>query len=297
MLKEYRSLHFWGIIRVLYETCYQLCKFTRNMKHLKYYLIAFGFTWTVWIVSFMIVEWQNYTIPAQEAVFEVVTTDFVQSPLHLLAIVLFSLGVYGPLIAYGVLQKDKSWRVKAIPRAMILFAVVFALALGLIPGFVAAIIANTSFGVTLPLLTLPIYLVYQIVTSGTEEFGWRGYLLPKFLEEDNAVEAGWKSGWVWAIWHFPLVIYLYSALPIAIIIPTLIGFSFNIVGMSIIYAFLYVNSQSLLLAVIFHAMTNTFSLYLLGSTENPVVGFLPAIIVWGSVAYLRSRFGEDLVIQ
>jgi CAAX protease family protein len=37
-----------------------------------------------------------------------------------------------------------------------------------------------------------------------EEFGWRGYLLPKFAERWSPVAAGLVIGVIWALWHLPL---------------------------------------------------------------------------------------------
>jgi uncharacterized protein len=38
-----------------------------------------------------------------------------------------------------------------------------------------------------------------------EEFGWRGYLLPKFAERWPPVVAGLAVGVVWTLWHLPLL--------------------------------------------------------------------------------------------
>ena len=56
---------------------------------------------------------------------------------------------------------------------------------------------------------LLVFFVFQMLTSATEEIGWRGYLLEKLLPGRNFWDAGWMLGWVWAGWHLPVVIFIF----------------------------------------------------------------------------------------
>lgn len=44
------------------------------------------------------------------------------------------------------------------------------------------------------------------ITCFGEEWGWRGYLLPKMLEKMSVLPAVIISGIIWGLWHLPLII-------------------------------------------------------------------------------------------
>jgi membrane protease YdiL (CAAX protease family) len=267
----------------------------KDNKIFKFTLFTFAFTWVFWIISFVILKQNSLPLFANESIFRIFEDGFINST-HLIATIIFSIGVYGPLIGYLIFQKEKKLNFGINKKILLLFIFGFPLLISILPGVLGSIISGSTYVVAFPLLSIFPYFIYQLLSSGTEEFGWRGFLLPEFLKEHTALESGWRSGWIWAIWHLPLVIFLYSELSVSIIIPTLIGFCFNIVGMAIIYSFLYVNSKSIIWLVIFHALSNTFSIFFLGSTENPIVGLLPAGIVWATVFILQKKFGEKLEV-
>ena len=37
-------------------------------------------------------------------------------------------------------------------------------------------------------------------------------------------DIAWKGGFIWALWHFPLLFILYLPAGVAVLIPSLIGF-------------------------------------------------------------------------
>lgn len=266
------------------------------MKRLrKQLLISFAFTWFFWIAGFVLLERFNLPLYTQEGIFHLFESGFL-GKTHIIAFILFSLGVYGPLVGYFFTSSKKSSSKGPLNKGIVIFIFLFPILIGFLPGVISSLLAGGKYSLALPILTMPFYFVYQLLTSSTEEFGWRGIALPELMKRNSTLEAGWKLGWIWALWHFPLVIYLYKSIGIVILVPTLIGFTFNIIGMSIIYAFLYKNSGSLLLMMVFHALTNTASAYFLGAVDNPVIGLLPAFIVWISVFILQKRFGESLEI-
>lgn len=43
----------------------------------------------------------------------------------------------------------------------------------------------------------------ELLTSGLEEPGWRGYALPKLQERHTALKSSWILGVLWAVWHVP----------------------------------------------------------------------------------------------
>ncbi len=44
-----------------------------------------------------------------------------------------------------------------------------------------------------------LFFAYQFITAGTEEIGWRGYLLPSMLQKKTPWEASVRIGIIWAL--------------------------------------------------------------------------------------------------
>lgn len=56
------------------------------------------------------------------------------------------------------------------------------------------------------LATLVVVPFVNILPAFGEEWGWRGYLMPKLLERFNVVPALLIMGVIWGLWHMPLTI-------------------------------------------------------------------------------------------
>jgi membrane protease YdiL (CAAX protease family) len=107
------------------------------------------------------------------------------------------------------------------------------------------------------LMLLLIALPLTLFTFG-EEYGWRGYLLPRLLPLGE-IRASVLLGVIWGVWHLPLLLaglnYPGVNLWLAIVI-----FTFVTVALSFAYTWFYVaSSGSVLVAAVFHASTNQFS--------------------------------------
>jgi membrane protease YdiL (CAAX protease family) len=89
-----------------------------------------------------------------------------------------------------------------------------------------------------------------------EEIGWRGFALPKLLENRSPLVASLILGALWAVWHFPYVLTkgtFLSEVPLH-------WFFINLLAMSVIYTWIFINTNgSLLLPLLFHAAGNTTS--------------------------------------
>ncbi len=114
-------------------------------------------------------------------------------------------------------------------------------------------------------LSMPLWWAYLLQWSADiipyfgfgEEYGWRGYLLPRLLPLGE-VKASMILGFIWAFWHLPgLVVGLnFPGQNLLLIILT---FTFLVVLLSFPFTWLYIASRgSVLIAAILH---NTFNNY------------------------------------
>jgi hypothetical protein len=80
-----------------------------------------------------------------------------------------------------------------------------------------------------------------------EEFGWRGFALPRLLARHKPVVATALLGALWSLWH--LMMFLFATTS-----PTLLAVSFlNIVVGSFSFTWLFLRTRgSLLLAILLH---------------------------------------------
>ena len=107
------------------------------------------------------------------------------------------------------------------------------------------------------LMLLVIAVPVTLFTFG-EEYGWRGYLLPRLLPLGE-IRASVLIGVIWGLWHLPLLLaglnYPGVSIFLAIIVFTLVT-----VALSFTYTWFYVaSSGSVVVAAVFHASTNQFS--------------------------------------
>lgn len=109
--------------------------------------------------------------------------------------------------------------------------------------------------VVTPLLLLTTAQVVRNVSPLGEEFGWRGYALPRMLERWPPMMAGTILGLVWTLWHVPA--FLFSGIVVTPLSD--IGwYALGTVALSLLMTWLHVKGRgSLLVAgLIPHAIIN-----------------------------------------
>ena len=209
-------------------------------------LIAFGWTWGLWGASAMIGR------------------DASGFRATLLIASAFGPGVAacvtvraseGPVGFRRWMRRCLGWRFGWgwLPLVLVAPALVMAIALGL--HVVSGGTMPSSAAWNAPAATLLAGLVIGIVLGGPlgEEFGWRGYALPRLTERFGWRAASGIVGVAWAIWHLPLFWMdgmVQAALPVW-------PFLASTVALSVIFARVSVNTGfSVLPAIALHGAIN-----------------------------------------
>jgi membrane protease YdiL (CAAX protease family) len=165
---------------------------------------------------------------------------------------------------------------------------------------VANLVARTLDGQAYPILDLPdppwmilpFFLQAFILSGMGEEFGWRGYALPRFQAKWNALTSSMILGLLWVAWHIPFFFIhnqpLYQRnfwewFPIILL-------------SSIIYTWIFNNTKgSILAAALFHASFNSSIVvlpthaslwYYYGSL---LLAVMLIVIIFGPKNFMRQR--------
>ena len=227
--------------------------------------------------------------------FAISTPLFVVSTLQTAAgviVLLFLLGSYAPALAAWIVlrscgtEEDKSlfrkvlW--KWVGGKWFLFALLVPSVLWLL-AYLGLMLMNK--GVTPAWAALAGLPVILIVNYG-EEIGWRGYALPYLMKRFNPLAASLFLGVIWGLFH----VALNWQRPIT----GLLTF-FVTLTLSVILAWLFVNTKSVLPGLLFHAVFNVWTQVFV-SGEN-MIALLWAIILSVLVAgYLVVRYGKELAV-
>jgi len=108
-----------------------------------------------------------------------------------------------------------------------------------------------------PVLVAVIFVFGLTVSGGlNEEPGWRGFAQPYLNDRYSALTASLVIGIVWAGWHLPY--FFIPITPHASFTPVnQVGWFLGILLLSVILAWAYNNTGSVLVVMVLHAMVNT----------------------------------------
>ncbi|MBN1262603.1 MAG: CPBP family intramembrane metalloprotease [Anaerolineae bacterium] len=278
-----------------------------------YLLIANGITWLCWIPALIIARQQGYLLPTIDNTPALAQQGYANAQHRLISSV-FSFAVYGPLIGgivatwleggraglADLLRRVIKWRVAPKWYG---YAVLIATSLTALPVGIALLvnaIPASSLNISRYLPYLALMLGRQLLTSGLgEEPGWRGYLLPKLRRRFQGDTFIWVLGIIWAIWHYPITIYTTlgafntgnTAQLIVTLLMSLAGQTISLIGMTYLYVWLYNHTHSILLMMIFHALTNTAATLFAGGLQGPA-SLLVAAMPWAVVLLLEKTCGK-----
>jgi membrane protease YdiL (CAAX protease family) len=117
--------------------------------------------------------------------------------------------------------------------------------------------------------------VIMFVMGLTEEYGWRGYLLPRWCEKYGLQKANIMVGITWAMYHFPYLFMLNIGNGIVVAIGFTILQVLTIFMFNFGFSYLFLLSQNVILASIMHLLWNNVNVQVLGdayrNTLNSVI--------------------------
>lgn len=252
-----------------------------------FFLLAYGASWVLW----MPMAWWTPSATTRQA--------------------LLIAGTFGPSVAAAVLivarrgraglrselAEQWKWRLPFTMWALILFAPAVIV--------LAAIVVAQAFGAPAGqwndpgqlFLILPVFL-YVVILGGPlgEEFGWRGFALPRLERCIHPTAAVVLLGLMWGLWHLPLFWIegtVQQQIPLA-------AFLAQITVTSVIYGWLWNETRSLPAVIAIHAVTNTTVglLPVLPDAAGSLIPLWTAISIAAVVALLlvvqtRGRLGHD----
>lgn len=108
------------------------------------------------------------------------------------------------------------------------------------------------------LLSATVSFVLLLPSVLGEELGWRGLLVPELAKLMPFTGVALTSGFIWAMWHWPLMfmgLYGNDVTPLSY---QLFFFTICIMSMSVIMTYIRLRTRSLWPAVIFHMSHNVF---------------------------------------
>jgi len=123
---------------------------------------------------------------------------------------------------------------------------------------------------------LPLYLVMVVLMPWNgpvgEEFGWRGYALPKLQNKYGPLNASLMIGTVWGIWHLPsffapqgVIGTLAAALGMIFLVPYVLGTIANTVFMTWLYN--KSKASALIAGIVWHAAIDFWAPILLSDSS------------------------------
>jgi membrane protease YdiL (CAAX protease family) len=212
-----------------------------------YFIIAFGWSWLI-------------NSPRVLAAFEIITLNpGISTALGYIA-------VFGPAVGAFTMTRilsgkegvkglwNSGWKADFDKKWLIPAVLLMPIIGGLTVLFMNFVNQPIAWEYSLPpALIVPIGLLIWLVGAVPEEFGWRGYALPKLLKRNNPLVASLILGIIWSLWHLPLH---FIPATTQYVIP-IWEYAAQTVLLSILYTWLYQKTRgSVLIAGVFHATGN-----------------------------------------
>lgn len=126
--------------------------------------------------------------------------------------------------------------------------------------------------------------ILNFITCFGEEWGWRGYLLPKMSEKISLVPMLLINGVIWGLWHAPLTIvgHNYGVGYVGFPFTGILAMCLFCIVMGTFLSYVSLKTKSCIPAVLGHGAINAFAaigMYFTKDGGNPFVGPVPTGII------------------
>lgn len=264
--------------------------------------IGFTFAWSFlfWGLSIFLSLKSNIQIPESANLLSAILKGTLSSELRTITI-FNTLAGYGPLVAVGFLSitapETRNYFKHGFkfntPFQYVLQIIGLFFLLTIIPVIPLALTNGLNVPLTWSLIKfLLLFFLYQFITAGTEEIGWRGFLLPSMLQQKTPWQASLHIGVIWALWHTPIILYVFysQGLPIPQIILSFLGFIAGTIAMATVHTYYYLKTRNVLFNMFIHAISNTFPMFigiLFASSYEVSVGV--QVLLWVFVIFITKK--------
>ena len=136
---------------------------------------------------------------------------------------------------------------------------------------------------------VPMILMLTILAGMGEEFGWRGFAMPRLQARHNALVSSIIIGALWGLWHIPLFLVKgttqYEWRLNAGLIPAVLLYTVFTIAWSIQYTWVFNNTKgSVLLAAVFHGAGNAW----MGGYIDVYRGYFGGVVTFTVVSVIVS---------
>jgi membrane protease YdiL (CAAX protease family) len=143
---------------------------------------------------------------------------------------------------------------------------------------------------------------FGFVAGFFEEIGWMGFAFPKMRRPDNALAPALLLGLLWGCWHIPVIDFLGTSTPHGSYwLPFFLAFTAALTAMRVIIAWVYTNTNSVVLAQLLHAFSTgslvVFSPPGASAAQESLWYAIYAAALWLLVALLAITYGRRLSQQ
>jgi membrane protease YdiL (CAAX protease family) len=277
---------------------------------MQYFILAIGFTWLFWIPTLIIAALNDYFMPSILTFNQLISEGFVDN-LHMITFILNQIGVYGPFIAavimISITKKKEGLKdlLKRIGKVKIkvkwyIIIVVLPLVIFFLSALLSFVDLTQLFNPGMSVFLVFLMFINTTLTSGLEEPGWRGYALPTLQETFNANKSSIILGVIWSIWHYPYLIYLYLTqlnFGAYLSVLSIVGFTASTIGVTIIYTWIYNNTNSVFIVILFHGLLNFIPQVMFGGVTESAGGVITALITWAFAIILTWKFGQETLVK
>jgi membrane protease YdiL (CAAX protease family) len=211
-----------------------------------------------------------------------------------LSIALHTVGLCGPTVAALVLtgllygRRGVVVLLKRIAHWRVGFGwYLFALFSTLITGLTAIGVHTLAGGMTPHLNQLVFAQAFLPLPAGLpEEYGWRGFALPHLLKKRSALTSSLIIALFWVVWHIPISPALKNVSFFGL-------FLLEVIPLSILFSWLYINSRgSILLVVLYHMVYNAV-IHVLNIPGSRSLWVVYVGLNWLIAALVVARYGAS----